>query len=93
MAKDDIKKYSLDDLDELVRQGKHVPTSPDAPEVDLDEEFWQNARVVEPDRTEKMTLRVKRSVLEFFKAEGEKGYQTRMNAVLESYVRSRQKPS
>lgn len=61
----------------------------DMPE--LDEEFWKNARVVEPDRTVKMTWRVKKSVVDFFKTEGEKGYQTRMNAVLESYVQAHKK--
>ena len=60
----------------------------DIPE--LDEAFWRNARLVQPDRTEPVTLRVKRSVLEAFKAQG-KGYQTRMNAVLESYIRQTQK--
>lgn len=62
----------------------------DIPE--LDEEFWNHAKLVPPDRTEPVTLRVKRSVLEAFKAQG-KGYQTRMNAVLESYVRQTQKAS
>ena len=59
----------------------------DIPE--LDEQFWKQAQLVEPDRTEQITLRVKRSVLAFFKATG-RGYQTRMNQVLESYVRTRQ---
>ena len=58
----------------------------DIPE--LDETFWREARLVEPDRTEQITLRVKRSVLEHFRALG-KGYQTRINRVLESYVRAR----
>lgn len=58
----------------------------DIPE--LDEEFWSRAELVEPDRTEQVTIRVKRSVLDYFKAPG-KGYQTRMNRVLESYVRAR----
>ncbi len=57
---------------------------------ELDEGFWQNARLVEPDRTQSVTLRVKKSVLEAYKAQG-KGYQTRMNAVLESYARTLQK--
>lgn len=57
----------------------------DIPE--LDDAFWQEARLVEPDRTEEITLRVKRSVLEHFRAPG-KGYQTRINRVLESYVRA-----
>ena len=58
----------------------------DIPE--LDEDFWKRAELVEPDRTVQITIRVKRSVLAYFKAPG-KGYQTRMNRVLESYVRHR----
>ncbi|MDI7776174.1 BrnA antitoxin family protein [Asticcacaulis sp. EMRT-3] len=57
----------------------------DIPE--LDDDFWKSAKVVMPETTQPVTLRVKSSVLEAFKATG-KGYQTRMNAVLESYVRS-----
>ena len=59
----------------------------DIPE--LDEEFWERAVIVEPDVTDQITMRVKRSVLAYFKAPGKKGYQTRMNRVLESYVRHR----
>ena len=55
--------------------------------AELDEAFWQEAKLVEPDRTEQITLRVKRSVLAYFKESG-KGYQTRINRVLESYVRA-----
>ena len=58
----------------------------DIPETD--ENFWANAVVREPDRTQHVTLRIKQSVLEHFKAGGKKGYQTRINAVLESYVRA-----
>ncbi len=54
---------------------------------ELDETFWQQAELIEPDLTEQITLRVKRSVLAYFKAPG-KGYQTWINQVLESYVRS-----
>ncbi len=57
----------------------------DIPE--LDDAFWKNASLVEPDRTQLVTLRVKKSVLDAFKSQG-KGYQTRMNLVLESYSRS-----
>ena len=57
----------------------------DIPE--LDEDFWQNAELIQPDRTEQVTLRIKASVLAHFKASG-KGYQTRINQVLEKYVRS-----
>ena len=58
----------------------------DIPE--LDETFWREAELVEPDRTEQITIRVRRSVLDHFRAPG-KGYQTRINRVLESYVRAR----
>ena len=58
----------------------------DIPELDAD--FWREAEPVEPDRTEQVTLRIKRSVLNHFRAPG-KGYQTRINRVLESYVRAR----
>ncbi len=60
----------------------------DIPE--MDDNFWRNAQLVEPDLTEQITLRVKRSVLAHFKAYG-KGYQTRMNRVLESYVRAQRR--
>ena len=53
----------------------------------LGEEFWKNAVLVMPEKTEQITLRVKASVLEAYKATG-KGYQTRMNAVLESFART-----
>lgn len=62
----------------------------DIPE--LDAAFWQNAELVTPDRTQSVTLRVKKSVLETFKAQG-KGYQSRMNAVLETYAKTLQKPT
>ena len=42
------------------------------------------------DRTEQVTLRMKRSVLAYFKASG-KGCQTRINQVLESHVRARRR--
>ena len=57
----------------------------DVPE--LDDAFWREAVLVEPDRTEQITLRVKRSVLDHFRSRG-RGYQTRINRVLESYVRA-----
>lgn len=57
----------------------------DIPETD--EEFWKNARLVMPDRTKPVTLRIKESVVEAFRQASPKGYQTRMNAVLETYAR------
>ena len=56
----------------------------DIPE--LDENFWKNAKFVRPEGTKMISLKVKTSVLDAFKSTG-KGYQTRMNAVLERYAR------
>ena len=58
----------------------------DIPE--LDESFWANAELVEPDTTQHVTLRIKKSVLQHFKAKGVKGYQTRINAVLRAYMQA-----
>ncbi len=83
-----LPKPSQEDLDRYdAITGEPIDYS-DIPE--LDEVFWQNAVSPEPDRTEQVTLRVKKSVLDSFKSGG-RGYQTRMNAVLESYVRATQK--
>lgn len=82
MKKKFDRELSLEEL--AVRPDDEIDYS-DIPE--LDETFWQNAELVMPEGTQQVTLRVKTSVLEAFKATG-KGYQTRMNAVLESYARS-----
>jgi uncharacterized protein (DUF4415 family) len=47
--------------------------------------FWDTAAVVEPEGTEQITLRLPRRVLGHFKSTG-KGYQSRISAVLSSYV-------
>ncbi len=80
------KKFDRElSLEELAARPDDEIDYSDIPE--LDETFWQNAELVMPEGTQQVTLRVKTSVLEAFKATG-KGYQTRMNAVLESYARS-----
>ena len=58
---------------------------------ELDETFWRQAELIEPDLTEQVTIRVKRSVLAYFRVPG-KGYRTRINRVLERYVRARNEP-
>ncbi|ODS51668.1 MAG: 3-oxoacyl-ACP synthase [Agrobacterium sp. SCN 61-19] len=79
------KELSLEELANL--DDDAIDTS-DIPE--LDDHFWQNAVIVEPEGTEQITLRIKKSVLQAFRSTG-KGYQTRMNAVLESYARTLKK--
>jgi uncharacterized protein (DUF4415 family) len=57
------------------------------PEIDEDEfeVDWSTARVVIPESKQSVTLRVDPDVLAFFRSGG-KGYQTRMNAVLRTYM-------
>ncbi|MEA3535110.1 BrnA antitoxin family protein [Rhizobium sp. CC-YZS058] len=85
MPKNFEKELSLEELaalpDDEIDMG-------DLPE--LNETFWQDARLVRPEGTEQITLRVKKSVLQAYRETG-KGYQTRMNAVLESYARTMSK--
>lgn len=65
-------------------------------EPELDEEEigidwdWENARLVRAPVKKAVSVRLDSDVLEFFKAEG-RGYQTRMNAVLRSYMLAKQK--
>ena len=61
------------------------------PEVDPDEgEFdWSQAKVVMPPSKQAISVRIDRDVLDFFKSQG-RGYQTRINAVLRSYMEAKQ---
>jgi uncharacterized protein (DUF4415 family) len=60
----------------------------DIPE--LDERFWETAVVEYPEKKKPVTLRLDADVLEWFRSKG-KGYQTRINAVLRSYVDAHRK--
>jgi uncharacterized protein (DUF4415 family) len=62
---------------------RRAAEDPDAGIVPPD--FWDKAEIVEPEGTEQITLRLPRRVLSHFKATG-KGYQSRISAVLASYV-------
>jgi uncharacterized protein (DUF4415 family) len=54
----------------------------------LDEEFFKNAKLVErKPRTEAISIRIDRDVLQWFKQHAKnKGYQTLINDVLRTYV-------
>lgn len=47
--------------------------------------FWDDAKLIEPAGKEQITLRLDTDVLRHFRGAG-KGYQSRINAVLKSYV-------
>ncbi len=52
--------------------------------------FWSTAQPVEAETKEQITLRLDPDVLRHFRSTG-KGYQSRINAVLKSYVRAKEK--
>jgi uncharacterized protein (DUF4415 family) len=57
----------------------------DIPETD--EKFWANAAVLMPQAKTHLSVRLDEDVVDWFKRQGP-GYQTRMNAVLRSYVQA-----
>ena len=64
------------------------------PEVDPEEGEvdWSQARVVMPPTKQIISVRIDRDVLAFFKSRG-RGYQTRINAVLRSYMEAKRGPA
>lgn len=62
---------------------------PDA--LPTDEAFWENARVVVPESKEAISIRLDKDVLEFFRGQRKRGYQTLINAVLRSYMEAHRK--
>ena len=92
MADDAIRQSSLDEIKRMRASGWTKATPADAPELDLDEAFWANARIVDtaPPRKTSVHLRVDPETLEFFRSAG-KGHLTRMAKVLQAYARSRGK--
>ena len=62
-------------------------SDPDSPP--LDEAFWQRAVVRMPERKKGVFIRLDPDVLKWFQAHG-RGYQTRINAILKSYVQAQQ---
>jgi len=57
----------------------------DIPETD--EKFWESAGVIIPTAKVHPSVRLDENVVDWFKRQGP-GYQTRMNAVLRSYVQA-----
>ena len=59
-----------------------IKADPDARPTDAG--FWKNARVVMPQPKETITIRLDADLLEWLRKR--KGYQTRINAVLRTYM-------
>jgi len=57
----------------------------DIPKLDAD--FWKNAKLRMPQNKDSVTIRLDHDVLVWFREMG-RGYQTKINAVLRSYMKS-----
>ena len=81
------------DLERLRRMTEAEIRRTAPPELaDLPKDFWDEAELVVPAPKQAISLRVDEDVLDWFKQTGPR-YQTRMNAVLRSYMARRGKPA
>ena len=53
----------------------------------LDASFWKAATLIMPEPKDRLTIRLDHDVVEWLKKRG-KGYQTRINAILRSYMKA-----
>jgi len=93
MADDDTRRSSLDEIRQMRAQGLIKTTPADAPEIELTEDFWRNAKIAETAAPRKTSvhLRVDPETVAFFRAAG-KGHVTRMAKVLKAYAQSHGAP-
>jgi uncharacterized protein (DUF4415 family) len=97
-----IVRYTAEEIDDMLRRGEsqtdwaridamteeELEASIDhAEEGEID---WSTLQVGIPGPKQQLTVRLDRDVIAWFKAQGA-GYQTRMNAVLRSYVEAQKK--
>ena len=74
---------------------KEIQNIPDS-EIDtsdipeLDDHFWENAKMVKPIAKKVISIRLDSDVLDWFQQQG-KGYQSMINTVLRSYMNHQQK--
>jgi uncharacterized protein (DUF4415 family) len=54
----------------------------------LGKSFWKTAKLTMPEPKDRLTIRVDHDVVEWLK-KGGSGYQTRINAILRSYMKAR----
>ena len=82
-------KTDWDQFDALTDDEIRAGIKADSDAHATNEDFWKTAKVVMPHAKETITIRLDPDVLEWFRKKG-RGYQTRINAVLRSYIRARQ---
>jgi uncharacterized protein (DUF4415 family) len=104
MKEENIRSYTVEEIRAMRARGESqtdwakvdamtekdieaaIASDPEEAGIEWD---WDSAKLVMPQPKEHINLRVDADVLNFFKSQG-KGYQTRMNAVLRSYMAAHQ---
>ncbi len=79
-----MKKSGQTDWNHFGKDANEETDYSDIAETDAD--FWKSAPVVVPPKKVHLSIRIDEDVVTWFKQFG-KGYQTRINAVLRSYIR------
>lgn len=69
---------------------EEIERTADPEYANLPDDFWEGAKLVIPPPKQAVSIRVDEDVLEWFRSQGPR-YQTRMNAVLRSYMTARTK--
>ena len=87
MSKEHSMSASGTDWERLERMTDDEIDTSDIPP--LEPEFWENAVLQIPQKKQPVTIRLDADVLTWFKSQG-KGYQTRINAVLRTYMEAHQ---
>jgi uncharacterized protein (DUF4415 family) len=80
-----ISRKRLEEIQNI--PDEEIDTS-DIPE--LDDRFWENAKMVVPVSKKAVSIRLDSDILDWFKGQG-KGYQSTNNNVLRTYVNHQQK--
>jgi uncharacterized protein (DUF4415 family) len=83
MKKKTSEKHSGTDWAFLASDEDQKIDYSDIPKLDAD--FWRTAQLRMPGKKDSVTLRLDKDILAWFRASG-RGYQTRINAILRSYV-------
>lgn len=87
MVKEDIRRYSLDELKDMNDRRDFVPTPSDAPAFEGDDDFWAMVeRGLSHSAADVVELRLSQEALEYFKKSGP-DYLERMAHILEDQAR------
>jgi uncharacterized protein (DUF4415 family) len=79
-------KTDWDRVRNMSNADAHAALASDADVKPTDADFWESAEVVLPRSKEVVTIRLDADVLEWFRQE--RGYQTRINAILQAYMKA-----